>query len=298
MTSYISPEIKSKISDLMDRTTIEDLRELVYSGSIAIPTSLPSAWHLEHFGKGLSWDTLPQAKERADGAANNLSGTYDSNGKAVDANELTIEYDGPVAPSTTSLTATLHIKRGSMATKEDPSWKLEYLELPTVPVPDPGSRLASLAVEFLGPYAGSTSAGTDYWINAAGQRTEGPLDMELGKTAQRIHHEQISAALFGDDRNSMTATAAKELLTKLSEGLKGADTMILYETHVIDLKDHSVHPHGPILAPNKNKARDQALVWLVGDPGLNAKIFDGDIEHYHIVVVEVASGIPDKITNE
>lgn len=93
----------------------------------------------------------------------------------------------------------------------------------------------------------------------------------------------------------------EELLTKLTEGLKGSDTMNLYQAYVVELTTYNVYKHGPILAKNKNPARDKVLTWLISEathPISGSKIFDGDIEHYHIVVHEIASCIPDKIIDK
>jgi len=93
----------------------------------------------------------------------------------------------------------------------------------------------------------------------------------------------------------------EELLTKFTEGLKGSDTMNLYQAYVVELTTFNIYEHGPILAKSKNLARDKVLAWLISEathPISGNKIFDAYIEHYHIVVHEIASCIPDKIIDK
>lgn len=102
---------------------------------------------------------------------------------------------------------------------------------------------------------------------------------------------QISSMSQNDDPD-------KELLIKF---LEGAETMQLYQAYIIDLKDYAINQYGPVVAKNSSAARDKALTWLVSEAGStiyadrDIEIFDGDIEHYHIVVQEVSNCIPNKI---
>lgn len=155
------------------------------------------------------------------------------------------------------------------------SWKPEYLNWPAVgkeglfQLDRLNERAAAI---FTDPDAGTTSPAHNWIIRSMGRGEPGHGD-SLGK----------------------------ELLIKLSEGLKGEETMNLYQVYIVDLKDHSIEKYGPIIAKNSGAAGRQALAWLVADANdenTPIEIYDGDIEHYHIFVAKIASGIPDKITNE
>lgn len=140
-------------------------------------------------------------------------------------------------------------------------------------------------------------------------------DVFYQKALDRLNEQ--TAAIFADPNSGTTVSSldwqirsmgwddnlvGKELFIEFSEGLKGAETMQLYHTYIIDLKNHAVYPYGPILGKNTNLARDKALTWLVAGATVpdfeDVEIFDGEIEHYYIAVVEIACGIPDKITNK
>lgn len=172
-------------------------------------------------------------------------------------------------------------KEESVESTAKPSWKSGYLGINT----ETASRLQDIfnqrmidnlneqaAAIFTDPNAGTTAPGQDWQIRSVSCNEPG-CGCNLGK----------------------------EPLIKLSEGLEGIETMNLYQVYIVDLKDHSIEEYGPSIAKNSGAAGRQALAWLVADANdenTPIEIYDGDIEHYHIFVAKIASGIPDKITNE